>query len=107
MSRGGDEPTLTVISWRDIPAQVVARAGRMKAAEELPGRFQVAIDRAAMYAGLFETDDYLAEWRRVPRSCGADLKAEVSAEVERILGRFPTDRLNRIAANGGWDPDSG
>ena len=35
---------LTVIWWRDIPAQVTAKEGRTRAARELPPRFQEAID---------------------------------------------------------------
>jgi hypothetical protein len=50
-----------IVSWRDIPAQVKARSGRTRAGRELSERFQVFIDRAAMRAGLFNTDDYLAE----------------------------------------------
>jgi len=64
---------LTVIWWRDIPAQVTAKEGRTRAARELEPRFQEAIDAAAMRAGLIGTDAYLEEWRREPRSCGDDL----------------------------------
>ena len=59
---------LTVIWWRDIPAQVTAKEGRARAARELPPRFQEAIDAAAMRAGLIGTDAYLEEWRREPRA---------------------------------------
>lgn len=92
---------LTVIRWRDIPAQVVAKRGRESARRELTPRFQVAIDRAAMYAGLFGTDDYLAEWVRDSRACGEDLEAEAAAEADRLEGLFSSDRLNELAANGG------
>ena len=92
---------LTVISWRDIPAQVVARSGRTRAAIELPGRFQIAIDRAAMNAGLFGSDAYLEEWRRTSRSCGEDLDAEASAEAERLVATHPPEAINRLVANNG------
>ena len=42
---------LTTILWRDIPSQVIVRAGRNKAKQQLSHRFQAAIDRAAMRAG--------------------------------------------------------
>jgi hypothetical protein len=92
---------LTVISWRDIPAQVIARSGRVKVRSELPARFQTAIDRAAMNAGLFGSDTYLEEWRRDTRPCGDDLDAEVAAEVERILAAHPPERLNRLVDDNG------
>jgi hypothetical protein len=43
--------SLIVLFWRDIPAQVIVRAGRQSAKRELPLRFTEAIDRAAMRAG--------------------------------------------------------
>ena len=58
---------LTVIWWRDIPAQVVAKRGRTAARVQLTGRFQEAIDMAATRVGLIGTDDYLDEWHRETR----------------------------------------
>lgn len=92
---------LTVIRWRDIPAQVVAKRGRESARRELSPRFQVAIDRAAMYAGLFGTDEYLNEWVRDSRACGEDLEKEAEAEAKRLESEFSPDVLNEIAGRGG------
>ena len=101
MSRRQAVSELTVIRWRQIPAQVVARRGKDTVKQELPARFQVAIDRAAMYAGLFGTDEYLSEWVRETQPCGDDLDAEVAGEVARIETEFDPDTLNELAANGG------
>lgn len=92
---------LTVISWRDIPAQVVATDGGSSERSELPKRFQVAIDAAAMRAGLVESDAYLDEWRRTSRACGSDLRAEVDAEVARLEAEHPQDLLQRLVRSGG------
>lgn len=97
--------TLAIISWRDIPAQIIAKTGREAVKQELPPQFQVAIDRAAMEAGLFDTDGYLSEWRRTSRPCGENLAAEVETEVTAILARYPSEVLNRIAGNQGLSPD--
>jgi hypothetical protein len=94
-------PELTVIFWRDIPAQVVARAGRETAKAQLSGRFQQAIDTAAMRAGLIGTDAYLAEWRRETRPCGDDLQAEVNDEAARLDGTLDDRELDRLARAGG------
>ncbi len=91
--------TLTVITWRDIPAQVVAKEGRRTAKAMLGLRFQVAIDRAATRAGKKAMDDYLAEWRRTARPCGDDLEAEVAAEVARIEETFTRARLTALTAD--------
>lgn len=90
--------TLTVISWRDVPAQVVAREGRQTAKAMLSLRFQVAVDRAATRAGKKAMDAYIAEWRRTARSCGPDLEAEVAAEVARIEAHYTRARLAALVA---------
>ena len=94
-------PELTVISWRDIPAQVTAGMGRGAARVQLPERFQEAIDAAAMRAGLIGTDAYLEEWRRESRPCGDDLAAEVAAAVGQIEQDYTDERLERLARTGG------
>src|SRR6056297_4197489 len=55
---------VTIVYWRDIPAQVIVGKGRRGAKKQPPERFEQAIDRAAMKSGAAETDDYLAEWRK-------------------------------------------
>ncbi len=93
--------TLTVIYWRDIPAQVTAKGDGGSARSQLSDRFQQAIDAAAMKADLVEMDLYLEEWRQVARPCGDDLEAEVAAEVERLEAAFTSDTLRRLAGSGG------
>ena len=94
-------PTLTVIRWRDIPAQVTARDGDRTERWELHRRFQVAIDRAAVIAGLETYDRYIAEWRADARPCGPDLAAELAAEVDRLEAAHPRDRLDALVQTGG------
>jgi len=52
-----------IVYWRDIPAQIKIRDGRNRHGRPLSDRFEKAIDQAAMYAGLINSDDYLKEWR--------------------------------------------
>jgi hypothetical protein len=93
---------LTVVYWRDIPAQVIVKAGRQAAKRQLTERFEKAIDRAAMRAKLRDTDSYLAEWRRAdPVECGSDLEAEAEAAAARLEADYPDDRLDRLVAAGG------
>ena len=94
-------PELTVIWWRGIPAQVTAKAGRASARASLSGRFQEAIDAAAMSAGLFDSDGYLEEWRRVSRDCGDDLDGAVADEVARLEADYDDERLAELARAGG------
>ena len=94
---------LTVVYWRDIPAQVIVKQGRTAAKRQLAERFEKAIDRAAMRAELRDTDSYLAEWRRAePVACGDDLEAEAAAAAAESWKRnFHDERLNGLVANGG------
>lgn len=91
-----------VIYWRDIPAQVVVRAGRRQEKRELPQQFVQAIDRAAMVSGAHGSDAYLAEWRRGPgEPCGDDLSAEADAAIAMLVEAYDADRLAALAKNGG------
>jgi len=93
--------SLTVIWWRDIPAQVLAREGRRASKVQLHPRFQVAIDKAASRAGKRAYSDYIEEWRKVARDCGEDLEAEVNAEVERLETTYDKHRLAELIQSGG------
>jgi hypothetical protein len=93
--------TLTIIYWRDIPAQVTARGDAGTARVQLSDRFQKAIDAAAMKADLVEADLYLDEWRQVTRPCGDDLDAEVASEAELLETAFSRDVLLQLSRSGG------
>jgi len=96
--------SLTVISWRDIPAQVIVKRGREAAKVQLSQRFQEAVDRAAMRAGKGSSDAYLADWARsAPRPCGEDLQAEASAEAARLEAKYTDEELLRLIRAKGVD----
>ena len=91
-----------IVYWRDIPAQIIVKAGRKSAKRELPERFAQAIDAAAMRGGASDTDAYLAEWRRgAPEPCGDDLEAEADAALARLESDYGRDRLRQLVDNGG------
>ncbi len=90
-------PLLSIISWRDIPAQVVVKRGREAAKVQLSARFQEAVDRAAMRAGKGSSDAYLADWQRSEgRPCGEDLQAEAAAEAARIEAAYSDEQLETL-----------
>lgn len=99
--RRTEDPQLTVIYWRDIPAQVKAKAGRTRVSAPLPGRFMVAVDAAATIAGKTSTDDYIAEWREESRSCEIDLEREVGKETAHITESYPAELIKTYVRNGG------
>lgn len=95
-------PQLVIVYWRDMPAQVIVKAGRQTAKVQLTERFEKAIDRAAMRANLRDTDSYLAHWRRGdPSEVGADMEAEAKAAAAKIEADYTDERLNQLVAQGG------
>ena len=95
---------LTIVYWRDIPAQVIVKKGRAAAKRQLPERFEQAIDRCAMKVGARDTDSYLAEWRRGdPVEVEGDIEEVASAEAERLDRSFDAERLKALIASDGWD----
>jgi hypothetical protein len=93
---------LIIVSWRDIPAQIIVKQGRDSARLQLPQRFQEAIDRAAMRAGKGGSAAYLADWKRSEAiACGDDLQGEAEAEAARIDARYSDEKLIRLIRNKG------
>ena len=94
--------SLIIVSWRDIPCQVIVRSGRQSAKRELTERFIRAVDSAAMQAGARNDDAYLAEWRRSdPVPCGDDLEAEAAAAAARLETEYDAMRLAALVERDG------
>lgn len=95
--------SLTVIWWRDIPAQVVAKDARRSSKVVLHPRFQVAIDKAANRAGKRAYNDYIAEWRKTQERCGDDLEAAVRERSDALEAEYTKHRLAELIQAGGVD----
>ncbi len=97
-------PELTVVYWRDIPAQVIVGKGRKSTRLQLPERFEKAIDRCAMKIGAVGTDAYLAEWRRsTPRTVDGTPQEVAAREAARIDADFDVGRIRDLIGNDGWE----
>lgn len=95
---------LIVVYWRDIPAQVIVKAGRRNQVKiELDQRFAKAIDIAAMKGGARGDDDYLADWRKAaPVEVSDDLQTEAETMARQMDEEYDEARLKALMANGGW-----
>ena len=94
---------ITIVYWRDIPAQVIVGRGRRGAKAPLPERFEKAIDRAAMRAGLVGTDAYLSQWRRVAADAPDGAPDEVArAAADRLASEHDAEMLRTLIENDGW-----
>ena len=91
-----------ILYWRDIPTQVIVRQGRTTAKRELTERFALAVDAAAMKAGMHGADAYLEQWRRgTSEACGDDLEAEAVSFAAALEAAFDPDTLGTLVRNGG------
>ena len=96
-------PDVTIVFWRDIPAQVIVGKGRRGAKRQLAERFEQAIDRAAMKVNAKDSDAYLAEWRKAdPYQMEGDPDEIAEAEATRLEAEYDTDRIKSLIANDGW-----
>ena len=95
-------PDVTIVYWRDIPAQVIVGKGRRGAKVQLPERFEQAIDRAAMKVGAKDADAYLAEWRKAaPYPLDGDPGDVAKSEAARLDAEYDNARLKVLIDNEG------
>lgn len=96
-------PEVTIVYWRDIPAQVIVGKGRRASKRPLPERFEQAIDRAAMKIGAEDTDAYLAEWRKAaPFEVPGDPDAVADAQATALNDEYTRDRIKALIDKDGW-----
>jgi hypothetical protein len=94
---------VTVVFWRDIPAQVIVGKGRRGSKVQLTERFEQAIDRCAMKVGARDTDSYLAEWRKAPAyEVEGDPDQIARSEADRLEAEYDTARLKALIDADGW-----
>lgn len=95
-------PDVTIVYWRDIPAQVIVGKGRRANKVQLEERFEQAIDRAAMKVGAKDADAYLADWRKAaPFTVDGDPQEVAKAEAARLEAEYDSDMIKQLIANDG------
>jgi hypothetical protein len=100
-------PEVTVVYWRDIPAQVIVGKGRRAAKVALAERFEQAIDRCAMRIGAKDADAYLAAWRKAPTGTADGAPEEIAArEAARIEAACDAAALRALIENDGFAPEA-
>ena len=96
-------PEVTIVFWRDIPAQVIVGKGRRGSKVQLSERFEQAIDRCAMKIGAKDADAYLAEWRKAPAyEAEGEPDALVAAIAADLEATYDTARIKQLIDNEGW-----
>ena len=96
-------PDVTIVYWRDIPAQVIVGKGRREAKKQLAERFEQAIDRVAMRTGAAGSDAYLADWRKAdPYRIDGNQEEIVQLESDRLETEYDSKRIKILIKNDGW-----
>ena len=97
-------PDVTIVYWRDIPAQVIVGKGRRGAKIQLPERFEQAIDRCAMKIDAKDSDAYLAEWRKAaPYAVDGEQGEVAKAEADKLEATYDKNKIIQLIANDGWE----
>jgi len=97
-------PDVTIVYWRDIPAQVIVGKGRRGSKMPLPERFEQAIDRCAMKVGAKDDDAYMASWRKAAAySVDGDPDDVAKAEAARLEAEYDHEKIKTLIANDGHD----
>ena len=91
------------VFWRDIPAQILVKSGRVRGKAMLSHRFQAAIDRAAMKAGKGGSAEYLDDWRRVTSPLEAQGSPQELAQqfADVIEAEYSNADIAALVANKG------
>lgn len=96
-------PDITVVYWRDIPAQVIVGKGRKATKIHLGERFERTIDRCAMLVGAKDSGLYLDQWRKSePRYATGEAYKLAESEAKRLNEDFNHEKLDQLVKNGGW-----
>lgn len=100
-------PTVTIVYWRDIPAQVIVGKGRRGSKVQLSERFEQAIDRVAMKVGAKDQDAYLADWRKVDSGEIEGEPDRIAAEqAARLEAEYDSAKLKSLIDNDGTDAEA-
>ena len=76
-----------IMYWHDIPIQVRAGGRRDRVSRELSERFQIAIDNAAMAAGLVGSDAYIEGFHWEP---SGEMEGTVEEVVTAVIAQLDT-----------------
>ena len=94
---------LTIVYWRNIPAQLLVGRGRKALKFKLSEKFEKTIDRCAMKVGAKNSESYLQDWHKktVP-FLNSDTNT-IELEAARLEQYYSTEKLKVLVLNNGWD----
>ena len=94
---------LKIVYWRDIPGQVVIRAGRRSTRIRLPLRFMKAIERATYRLKKKKQDAFFEPWHDVAQPFKGDVKQQARELVEHLEELYTEEVLETLVRASGID----
>jgi hypothetical protein len=89
-----------ILSWAEIPVGVKAKDDSGTVREELPIRFQHAVDAVATATDRIETKAYLAEWNWGEAEDRPGTASEVATRVvAELVAAYPSERMKTMKAD--------
>ena len=89
--------TYQILSWHGIPTGVKAKDANGAKRENLPIRFQAAVDAVATATGNIGTQAYLAGWQwSQPEEREGTAVAVARAVAAEIENRFPAEKVKSL-----------
>ena len=89
--------TYQILSWHGVPTGVKAKDTDGEKRENLPLRFQAAVDAVATATGNIGTKAYLAGWQWSPpeerHGTAVEVVSAVAAEIEK---EYSTERVKQL-----------
>ena len=96
---------LTIVYWRDIPAQLIIGTGRKAKKRKLPEKYEKAIDRCAMKVGAKDSESYLQGWRKKNIPLLNHGEDAINREASKIEQEYSDIKLLSLIINNGWDEE--
>ena len=94
---------LTIVFWRDIPAQLLIGSGRTAIKLRLSEKFEKAIDRCAMKVGAKDSQSYLDDWKKKTVPLNPTNTNSIELEAEKMERYYTVEKLKALVLNDGWN----
>lgn len=94
---------LTIVFWRDIPAQLLIGSGRKAIKLKLSEKFEKAIDRCAMKVGAKDSQSYLDDWQKKTVPLNPTNTNSIELEAEKMERYYTAKKLKALILNDGWN----
>ena len=94
---------LTIVFWRDIPAQLLIGSGRKATKLKLSEKFEKAIDRCAMKVGAKDSQSYLDDRQKKTVPLDPTNTNSIELEAEKMEKYYTTEKLKALILNDGWN----